>query len=310
MEVSRLASVALLASGCFSPSYPDGLVCGAGPQPCPPGQTCGGDGRCHAQPVGDDAADQDAPVDAMPLGPFAMPVAVAELADPGNDQDPALDAAMLVIIWSSDRAGGAGGGDLWMAERTGPGQKFGDLHPIAEVSSASFELHPSLTTDGSELYFETTRGGNSDIWRALRASATSWQTPTPVAELNSNTTDTGAAVSPSGLELVLASNRDGNQDLYLSTRASPAAAWSTPIRIAALATADIESGPTLTDDEIYFMRQTTDSKQQIYRAARVDEGFGPATPVTELGAGADPWVSADGRVLYMNKGLEIYVSTR
>ena len=38
--------VLLCASGCFQPSYPDGLACGEN-NFCPAGQQCGSDGHCH-----------------------------------------------------------------------------------------------------------------------------------------------------------------------------------------------------------------------------------------------------------------------
>lgn len=48
---------AALLSGCFSPKFPEGLQCGTGDEPCPPGQVCD-NGICKSM-----ASSGDAPVD-------------------------------------------------------------------------------------------------------------------------------------------------------------------------------------------------------------------------------------------------------
>ncbi|MCC7536924.1 MAG: PD40 domain-containing protein [Deltaproteobacteria bacterium] len=55
---------------------------------------------------------------AGPLGPFGTPALVAELNSDGNDRDPWLSSDGQTVYFTSDRAGGAGAQDLWMATRT------------------------------------------------------------------------------------------------------------------------------------------------------------------------------------------------
>jgi hypothetical protein len=44
-------------------------------------------------------------------------VRLPELASPGDDEDPWLTPDLRVIVFSSDRAGGPGSNDLYMATR-------------------------------------------------------------------------------------------------------------------------------------------------------------------------------------------------
>ena len=49
-------AIVATASACFSPTFPQALLCGDGEQACPPGQSCGEDLYCHGEPVLIDAS--------------------------------------------------------------------------------------------------------------------------------------------------------------------------------------------------------------------------------------------------------------
>jgi hypothetical protein len=99
-----VAALALVAAGCFSPTYPDGVLrCGPMGE-CPPGQGCDSDGICRrwrADFAGSDLADAAAP---MPPGPdLAMPDLVPgpDMALPcGNRCDPA-QCVHARCLWST-----------------------------------------------------------------------------------------------------------------------------------------------------------------------------------------------------------------
>jgi hypothetical protein len=67
--------------GCFKPRYPEGLACGGGADPCPPGMTCGPDGRCRSQPGDPDGPGADATVDADPADAFVCTAPVTNTID-------------------------------------------------------------------------------------------------------------------------------------------------------------------------------------------------------------------------------------
>lgn len=79
-------------AGCFSPSYPVGLACGTGLEPCPPGQTCGADQRCAIDP----AAGHDGAVDDATLEPDAVEV--------GWHVETQPDDLAVHAVWASERS--------------------------------------------------------------------------------------------------------------------------------------------------------------------------------------------------------------
>lgn len=76
-------------------------------------------------------------------------------------------------LWWSDRDGASGTsggpGDLYLAERVGPG--FGPaLRLPAPVNGPDFEFTPSVSADGQWLYFASTRGMQGGLSRLYRVS--------------------------------------------------------------------------------------------------------------------------------------------
>lgn len=323
MAVTRLSVLALAAlAGCFSPKYPDGLTCGLGTDPCPPGQRCQTDGRCHAEAVGADDAALDGMLDgatdaALPL--WGTPVRIEELTTDHTDQDPAFDGTLLTIVFASNRPGGAGGNDLWTATRRSLAKPFENIAPITELDTAFEELHPWLSPDGQTIYFESDCTGLGDIYMATRVGTGSWSTPALVPTVNrGDTFEGGMGLTSDQSMMMLVSDRGGagNRDLYRSIRDMTTGAWSTPILANAVSSPDLESGPALSDDELYFMRLDANMTAHIFRAGRMRVTFDDPTQVTELGIAADPWVSDDGRTMAMSRnidpitGIDLYISTR
>ena len=84
-----------------------------------------------------------------------------------NDGDPALSLDELILVFSSDRAGGQKGTNLWYATRSATGQPFSAPMLIPNVNSDDADGDPMLSADGCTLYFSTTRnGGGYDLFSA------------------------------------------------------------------------------------------------------------------------------------------------
>lgn len=118
---------------------------------------------------------------------WSAPVLVTELNSSYDDDDPDISADGLKIFFMSDRPGGCGGRDLWVASRAVPSGPFGAPTNLGcKINSAAHDLEPSIGADGVTLYFESDRreGGTiGDIWVVTleeQPAPTATPTPTPV----------------------------------------------------------------------------------------------------------------------------------
>lgn len=99
---------------------------------------------------------------------FSAPVLLDGVNSPAAEGRAALSSDQLGIIFSSARAGGSGGFDLWSATRGSVGEAFGDVENLGELNGTTAEIDPFLSEDGRELLFVSDRRGRAEIWRATR----------------------------------------------------------------------------------------------------------------------------------------------
>src|SRR5690606_3751142 len=82
---------------------------------------------------------------------------------------------------------------------------------IDALNSERDELGPSLSPDGSRLYFYSDRPGGRggyDIWLSQRGESGGWSQPANLGEaVNSRYNECGAALAPDGRSLYFATNR-------------------------------------------------------------------------------------------------------
>jgi hypothetical protein len=103
---------------------------------------------------------------------FGPAVAVASLNDAAaNDIQPNVRMNGLEVVFSSNRAGGAGAQDIWMATRAriaDPWSAAVNLGAVVNTSAA--ESRPSFSRDGLQLLFGRAPGpeGSSDIYVTTR----------------------------------------------------------------------------------------------------------------------------------------------
>ena len=119
-----------------------------------------------------------------------------------------------------------------------PTQPFNAPVVVAELTSTGGEDDPTLTGDELEIYFQSTRGGSSRIWRSVRATKTApWPTPEPVSELDGSPWNT-PELSRDGLRMTL----ELNADIYITSRADRTSPWRSPVLVQELTTTSNESG--------------------------------------------------------------------
>lgn len=128
------------------------------------------------------------------------------------------------LYFSSTRAGGLGGSDLYMSQMTGA-WSFGAAELVPGVNSAYDDMQPSLSRNGQELVFASNRPGSLgfDIWSATRDSITSlWSDPVNLgSNVNSAGNETRPSLSWDAKMLLFGTTRpgvEGVSDIYYSTR--------------------------------------------------------------------------------------------
>jgi hypothetical protein len=175
-----------------------------------------------------------------------------------NDFAPDLTIDGHHLYMNSDRPGGCGGSDLYVARRRDKDDDFGWTPPVnlgCTVNTIYDEAGPTFFEDDATgvqtLYltsFNRPGGlGDFDIYVSTRTSDDeAWGPGVDVTELNGPYRDTRTAIRRDGLEMFISSDATGRpdgvggQDLWVSTRATTADAWSAPVNL----------GPTV--NSIYF----------------------------------------------------------
>jgi len=100
---------------------------------------------------------------------FEPPIEVPGMNSSERDSSPTLSADRRVLFFCSDRDGGAGSDDVWMATREDADSDFGPPEPVPVVNGTSSELNVALSADGRELIFSSNRDGGRKLFRSVRA---------------------------------------------------------------------------------------------------------------------------------------------
>jgi Tol biopolymer transport system component len=237
---------------------------------------------------------------------------------PGFDGGPAISADGLTLYFTSERAGGFGGGDLWVTKRGKPTDAFGAPQNLgASINSSANEFTPSISADGLSIYFDSDRPGGLglfDIWVATRATtATAFKTPRSLgAAVNSNASDGLPNISADGLSLYFSSRRSGgsgDMDLWVVTRKTTSQPFATAENLGpAINSAYYDGEPSISYDGLYLFfssdRPGGFGNRDIWVAARRSRTAPFAEP-RNLGAMVNspahdvrPSVSTDESVLF------------
>jgi hypothetical protein len=259
-----------------------------------------------------------------------------------NDIQPAISSDGLSLYFSSNRDGGAGGNDIWVAHRECEECPWAAPNNVAALNSAFVDGGPSLVNDGHVIFFHSSRPegpGSNDIWMAHRTDIHNdfgWGEPRLL----------GSEVNTEGLEnkpFYLHGGEEGAGTLYFH-RASPTNPNDSDlyyalvgrdgdirgeaVLIAALSSSGTnEQGPTLRIDgrEILFSSNKAGGVglSDLWTSTRrsVHHEWLPATnlgsPVNSTVGDQTPSLSSDGRILVFDSarpdgsgGRDIWISTR
>ncbi len=205
---------------------------------------------------------------------------LAELGSAADELAPAWGEGALYFC--SDRAGGAGGFDLYRAPWDGA--SFGPVEPLAELNTSAHECEPA--PGAQQLVFASDRGGAGfDLYFAQLGGA-----PARLEPLSSTSDERDPFVTPDGRALYFASNRArGGEDFDLWRSFADRGEWLAPELVAGLDSRAAERAPATSPDglTLYFSRAGEASAELL--VARSIELFRGATPARGW---ADLWLMA------------------
>jgi len=196
---------------------------------------------------------------------WEMPVNLGSTVNgTASEGSPSISANGLELFFNSNRAGGLGNRDLYVARRATTHDAWGEpfnLGPLVNMSSADYA--PSLSTDGLTLYFDSNRSGGygtGDIWLTTRATLDDpWSEATNLGStVNTGAQEISPCISADGLWLLFRSWKSGglgNCDLWLSTRSTLSDPWCVPVNLGPpVNSGSCEHDPSLSTDgrTLYF----------------------------------------------------------
>jgi len=94
-------------------------------------------------------------------GSFGIPQMVIEIDTPNQEIRPVLTTDEKTIMFASNRSGGKGNYDIWVATRPNISVAFGAATNVAELNTSSSELPSWISPDGCRIYFTSNRAGGA-----------------------------------------------------------------------------------------------------------------------------------------------------
>jgi len=187
---------------------------------------------------------------------------------PGYNVSPCLSGDGLALYFASQRPGGFGLSDIWVARRATRHEDWGAAENLgAPVSTAGDEAFVSISSDELELYFSDWEPvqpggyGGRDLWVTTRPTVSDpWAPPVRVnAPVNGPTHDEMHTLSSDGLVLLFSSwGRSGGygaRDVWMTRRTTTSSPWSTPVNLGpTINSPDFDQSGTFSPDgsTLYF----------------------------------------------------------
>ena len=121
---------------------------------------------------------------AQQFSEWSTPVNLTDINSAADDQHPAISKDGLSLYFASNRPGGCGGFDIWVAQRASVDSPWEEPFNLGCTINSTVNDHaPNLTTDGHRLFFHSFRAGGcggGDIYyadRKDRRDDLGWGTP-------------------------------------------------------------------------------------------------------------------------------------
>ena len=187
----------------------------------------------------------------------------------GGDFSLRLSEDGKTLYFASNRGGGFGSADMYVATRASPRETWAratNMGPL--LNTQAFEAFPTPSADGLTLYFNrsaTFDGQDSDMWVTTRASTNDpWGAPQRVSgDINSERADFSPSLTADDKTMYFASERAGSLELWVAARADRTQEWGAAERLAAEVNVarSMTLAPFISSDRrsLYFMSARQDS---------------------------------------------------
>jgi hypothetical protein len=196
----------------------------------------------------------------------------------------------LSLYFASDRDGGVGGIDIWVAQRASTDDPWSAPTNLAPINSSADDFCPTPLR-ASRLFFVSTRTddgacGGADIYETRLHPVQGWLTPQNLGcEVNSPAAEfSPSLVNENGVNaLYFSSNRAGGlggHDIY---RSSFSSIWNAPVLVPGLNTEHDDARPNVRKDGLEIVFDSTRpgglGGPDIWSASRPDLQSGWSEPV-------------------------------
>lgn len=154
-----------------------------------------------------------------------------------NEGAPSLTADGRYIFFTAcNRENGMGSCDIYFAGRSG--DKWGEpVNLGAPVNTASWEAQPSISPDGTVLYFASNRSGGEgqmDIWYSHSTGDNKWSEPVNMGDvINTGGNEMSPFIHPDNKTLYFSSDGHigmGGYDIFV-TRRDECGEWTEPVNL-------------------------------------------------------------------------------
>lgn len=174
-----------------------------------------------------------------PEDPWEEPINFGPMVNsPYADNSPSITSDGLLLFFDSDRPGGLGERDIWVATRPTLNDPWGEpVNPVPAINTSYNETDVCISADGMELYFSSDRPGGSggfDLWVARRSTIEAdWETPVNLGPtLNTSFDDGGPNISVDGLCLFFEFYGSTDDfDIWMSKRPNKEHPWCVPVNL-------------------------------------------------------------------------------
>lgn len=246
----------------------------------------------------------------------------------GSEYDPSISADGLEIYFQSNRSGGYGDRDLYVATRPTTRDEWSEPVNLGSIiNSGARDAGPEISRDGLSLYFNSNRAGgfgNYDIYVTTRQSVDEpWGRPVNLgSNVNSAADEISPSISADGLSLFFSDGDAlgtiprpggyGESDIWVTRRILLSDPWETPVNLGPEINLSFAAGApeVSTDGLLLFLsgyRPSGGGTNDLWVAVRAAVNESWSTPVnlgksvnSDLDADLNPSISADGRMLYFS----------